>query len=100
MACEGGFMLVVYLSGGAKPLLASIIPGNPTFSRGPPLVVMVFRGKVTVVQVPVWGDPTTIGSPSLCFLRFLNGGRWTPRVRGQNFEQESPPLGNCMGWRY
>ena len=86
-------MLVAYLSGGAKPLFASIIPGDPTFSRGPPLVVMVFRGKVTVVQVPVWGRPTTIGSPSLCFLRFLNGGRWPPRVRGKNFEQGYPFLG-------
>ena len=77
---RGGFRLVAFLSGVAQPSSALIIPGDPNFPRGPPLVVVVYGVWGPVLQAHAWGRLAIVGAVPTP----LPQGRTPPTPRGRN----------------
>ena len=57
----GGFRLVASLRGFSRTSSAPIIPGDPNFTRGPPLGVVAYGVWGPILEAPARGSPIIIG---------------------------------------
>ena len=83
-------MLVAYLCGGARPSSASIIPGDPNFSRGPPQGWWRAGGVGSFYPSPCAGVPDHNWQPISPLPQVMDQWKVASRGEGEKFWSGCP----------